>query len=197
MSFQKLNDTAAWKMLKQHADIMKRPEKHLKHLIKEESRLEKYSIKDTGMFFDFSRQRVDEKTMDLLFEFSETRGLRQQFSSMINGEKVNITEDRAALHTASRNFSKDTVFVDEKDIMPEIRRVRDKIRDFVSKVHKGEITGSTGKPFKHLVVIGIGGSYLGTEFVSKALQAYATHRIEIEYLSNVDVHNFGRIASCI
>jgi len=176
---------------------MKRPEKHLKHLIQEENRLEKYSLKDTGMFFDFSRQRVDEKAMDLLFELSETRELRQQFNSMLNGEKVNIAEDRAALHTASRNFSKDPVFIDEKDVMPEIRRVRDKIRDFVSKVHKGEITGSTGKPFKYLVIIGIGGSYLGTEFVSKALQAFANNRIEIEYLSNVDVHNFGRIVSSI
>ncbi|MFC1488632.1 glucose-6-phosphate isomerase [Thermodesulfobacteriota bacterium] len=135
--------------------------------------------------------------MDLLFELSETRNLRQQFNSMLNGEKVNTTENRAALHTASRNFSKDPVFVDEKDVMPEIRGVREKIRDFVSKVHKGDITGSTGKPFKYLVVVGIGGSYLGTEFVSKALQAFANKRFEILYLSNVDVHNFGRIESCI
>lgn len=197
MSFRKLNDTTAWKMLKQHADVIKRPEKHLKHLIREENRLEKYSVRDAGMFFDFSRQRVDEKTMDLLFELSETRELKQQFNSMLNGEKVNIAENRAALHTASRNFSKNSVFVDEKDVMPEIERVRDKIRDFASKVHKGEITGSTGKPFKYLVVIGIGGSYLGTEYVSKALQAFANKRFEIEYLSNVDIHNFGRIASCI
>jgi glucose-6-phosphate isomerase len=197
MSFRKLNDLSVWKKLRQHADIIKLPENHLKYLIKAENRIEKFSIKNAGLFFDFSRHRVDKKAMDLLFELAEERELSRQFHSMVSGVKVNTTENRAALHTASRNFSGEPVFVSEKDIMPDIINVREKIRQFVSNVHEGKIKGSTGKPFKHLVVIGIGGSYLGTEFVSNALQAFANKHIKIEYLSNVDVHNFGRIASCI
>lgn len=193
----KLNDIPAWRKLIQHAAIMKRPEKHLKHLIEEKDRLINFSLKGAGIFYDFSRQRMDDKTMDLLFDLAETRTLKQQFIAMVNGEKVNVTENRAALHTAARNFSDNPVFVDGKDVMPEIRKVRDDIREFASKVHEGKITGSTGKPFRHVVVIGIGGSYLGTEFVVQALDPLADKNIEITFLSNVDIHNFGSIASTI
>lgn len=197
MTCKKLNNTLVWKSLRQHASIMARPEKHLKNLIKEESRLERFSLKGAGIFYDFSRQRVDEKTMSLLLELAETEGLRQKFNCMVSGEKINTTEKRAALHTASRSFSEDPVFVDGRDVMPEIRRVRDDIKEFALSVHKKEITGSTGKPFKHIVVIGIGGSYLGAEFISEALRAFAVDSIEIDFLSNVDIHNFERIAGCI
>ena len=197
MTGMKLNDIPAWRKLIQHAAVMKRPEKHLKHLIVEKDRLINFSLKGAGILYDFSRQRMDDKTMDLLFELAETRKLKQQFIAMVSGEKVNVTENRAALHTAARNFSDNPVFVDGKDVMPEIRKVRDDIRDFASKVHEGKITGSTGKPFRHVVVIGIGGSYLGTEFVAQALDPPADKNIEIMFLSNVDIHNFGSIASTI
>ena len=197
MTGMKLNDIPAWRKLIQHAAVMKRPEKHLKHLIVEKDRLINFSLKGAGILYDFSRQRMDDKTMDLLFELAETRKLKQQFIAMVSGEKVNVTENRAALHTAARNFSDNPVFVDDKDVMPEIRKVRDDIRDFASKVHEGKITGSTGKPFRHVVVIGIGGSYLGTEFVAQALDQSADKNIELMFLSNVDIHNFGSIASTI
>ncbi|MCK4620343.1 MAG: glucose-6-phosphate isomerase, partial [Desulfobacterales bacterium] len=194
---QNLSSIPAWKSLKQHAENFSRPDRHLKYLIKENSRLEKFSLKCNGLFYDFSRQRVDEKAMSLLFELAEARRLKEQFISMMNGEKVNVSENRAALHTASRNFSGNSIFIDEKDVMPEIIKTRENIRKFASKVHNGKITGSTGRPFKHVVVIGIGGSYLGTEFVSRALEAFADKDIEIHFLSNVDIHNFGNIVSRI
>ncbi len=197
MSLQKLCDLPEWKKLAQQAGKMDLPEKHLKYLVKEKNRLEKFSLQGAEIFYDFSRQRVDEKAMDLLFELADARKLKESFNLMAGGEKVNTTENRAVLHTASRSFSNNSVLVDNKDVMPEIRKVRDDIKRFVSKVHNGEITGSTGKPFKHIVVIGIGGSYLGTEFVSSALHAYADKDIKIDYLSNVDTHNFGRIISYI
>ena len=156
MTGMKLNDIPAWRKLIQHAAIMKRPEKHLKHLLEEKDRLFNFSLKGAGILYDFSRQRMDDKTMDLLFELAQTRKLKQQFIAMVSGEKVNVTENRAALHTAARNFSDNPVFVDGKDVMPEIKKVRDDIREFASKVHEGKITGSTGKPFRHVVVIGIG-----------------------------------------
>ncbi len=190
-------ETPVWKNLMQHAAVMEHPEKHLKNLLNEKDRFNKFSLNCVDIFFDFSRQRVDETTMDLLFELSSTRKIKQAFNSMVNGEKVNVTENRAALHTTSRSFSDEPVLIDGKDVMHDIIRVRDEIKAFSSKVLGGEIKGSTGKPFEHIVVIGIGGSYLGPEFVSSALSVYAAENIKIHYLANVDIHNFGEIASRI
>ncbi|MGD9107443.1 MAG: glucose-6-phosphate isomerase [Desulfobacterales bacterium] len=197
MSGVKLNDIPAWKKLIRQADIMSRPEKHLKYLLEEKDRLLNFSSNGAGIFYDFSRQRIDEQTMELLLKLSDARKLKDRFAEMVCGEKVNTTENRAALHTAARNFSDNPVFVEGKDVMPEIIRVREDIKEFASQIHGGKITGSTGKPFKHMVVIGIGGSYLGTEFVARALDHLADKKIEISFLSNVDIHNFGSIASAI
>jgi len=197
MPSERINEIPVWKKLTQHAAVMDNPEKHLKNLLNEKDRFKNFSLNGADIFFDYSRQRVDETTMDLLFELSRDRKVKKTFNFMTSGEKVNVTEDRAALHTASRNFSDNSIFVDKKDVMPEIRRVKNEINEFSSKIRGGKIKGSTGKPFEHLVVIGIGGSYLGTEFVSSALEVYASENIKIHYLANVDIHNFGQIASRI
>jgi len=197
MLIQSLGDISIWKKLTGQSKVFLQPEKHLKNLVKEDSRLEKFSLKGGGIFYDFSRQRIDEKTLALLLELAEERKLKVQFQAMMSGEKVNSTENRAALHTASRDFSNNALLIDGKDVMPEIRAIRNEIKAFAEKIHSGKITGSTGKPFQHIVVIGIGGSYLGTEFVSEALGAFADKQIRIHYLANVDIHNFGKIASCI
>jgi glucose-6-phosphate isomerase len=197
MNTVKQSESPVWNRLIQRADIMDSPEKHLKHLLKDNDRIEKFSLKAADIFYDFSRQRVDEKTMDLLFELAEFKNLKQRFLEMVGGEKVNVTENRPALHTAARNFSDDPVFVNGRDVMPEIIKVRNDIKKFALHVHKEKITGSTGMPFRHVVVIGIGGSYLGTEFVANALDFLSDKNIEIMFLSNVDIHNFGKIASII
>ena len=197
MNTIKQSESQVWNQLIQHADIMNLPENHLKHLLTDNSRLEKFSLKAAGIFYDFSRQRIDEKTMDLLVELAEFKKLKQRFAEMVSGEKVNVTENRPALHTAARNFSNDPVLVDGKDVMPSIRQVRDDIKTFVSAIHEGKTTGCTGKPFNTVVVIGIGGSYLGTEFVANALHFLADKNIEMMFLSNVDIHNFGKIVSII
>jgi glucose-6-phosphate isomerase len=192
-----LNNLPEWKKLKRHATIINRRENHLKYLISEKGRMENFSLNGAGIFYDFSRQRVNAKTMELLFKLAENRGIKKQFKSMTDGEKVNNTENRAALHTASRSFSADPVFVNGKDIMPDMFSVRKKMKEFASKIHNGEIRGSTGKAFEHMVVIGIGGSYLGPEFVAAALKHLAIKKIQIHFLSNVDIHNFGEIAASI
>ncbi len=197
MTQRKHNENPTWNRLIQRADIMNLPEKHLKHLLRYNGRLEKFSLKAAGIFYDFSRQRVDEKTMDHLIELAEFRKLKQRFYDMVRGKKANVTENRPALHTAARNFSDDPVLVDGKDVMPSIRKVRNDIKTFVSTIHEGTIVGSTGKPFNTVVIIGIGGSYLGTEFVANALHALADKNMKMMFLSNVDIHNFGKIASVI
>jgi len=197
MNTVKQSESPVWGRLIQHTDVMNQPEKHLKHLLTENNRLENFSLKAAGIFYDFSRQRVDEKTMDHLIELAEFTKLKQRFDDMVSGKKVNVTETRPALHTAARNFSDDPVLVDGKDVMPSIRKVRNDIKTFVATIHAGKTTGSTGKPFNTVVVVGIGGSYLGTEFVANALHFLADKNMNMMFLSNVDIHNFGKIASII
>ncbi|MBF0226033.1 MAG: glucose-6-phosphate isomerase [Desulfobacterales bacterium] len=197
MCMTKVNELLVWNNLKQYSDEMNTPAKHLKNLIKEPDRLKNFCIKDGGILFDFSRQRVDKKVMELLFELAEKTDVQKKFSDMAKGAIVNTTEKRAALHTATRSSSNEPLFVDGIDIIPEMNRVKKEFKEFSEKIHSGEIKGSAGKPFKHIVVIGIGGSYLGAEFVSTALCSYADKGINIHYLANVDIHDFGRIASQI
>jgi glucose-6-phosphate isomerase len=197
VTFKKNPNPSYIEKLIKHAASINRPENHLKNLIKADGRIENYSIHGANIFYDYSRQRVDKDTMTLLFELAEEKQLNQQFNDMMTGQKVNVTENRAALHTALRDFSNNPVYVDGDDIMPEIQKVRNEIKEFSAKVREGSITGSTQKPFKYIVVIGIGGSYLGTEFVSTSLNMFADSNIKIHYLSNADIHNFGEIISKI
>lgn len=182
-----------WKKLEKQTYILNQPEKHLRWLLDHPDRLSHFSCSTTGFFYDFSRQRADGTTLSLLLELAEERDLLQQFNAMVSGAIVNRTENRAALHTASRNFTDQPVLLDSADVMPEIRQIRESVKEFSDKVHTGLLTGSTGKPFQHMVVIGIGGSYLGTAFVSEALDAYADKGMKIHYLANVDSHNFGAV----
>jgi glucose-6-phosphate isomerase len=183
----------AWQKLIDHARTINQPENHLGKLIQDPRRISDFSLKTEHFFFDFSRQRVTPQTLSFLMELAKERNLQDQFAQMCSGAMVNVTEKRAALHTASRSFSDQPVFSDGTDIMPEIRKIRSDIQAFSDAVRNGKIVGSTGKAFRHIVVIGIGGSYLGTEFVSEALTAFSDGKIAIHYLANVDIHNFGQL----
>ncbi|MEE4359816.1 MAG: glucose-6-phosphate isomerase [Desulfococcaceae bacterium] len=196
MSIQ-VRELKVWEKLMRTAEVFSRPEKHLRHIIRDKERFKHFSVKGGGIFFDFSRQRLDSSVMPLLFSLAEERNIKARFAAMMKGEKVNNTEKRAALHTASRSFSDKSLYLDGEDVLPEIKRIRQKIRLFSEKVRQGEIRGCSGKRFRHLVVIGIGGSYLGTQFVSRALDAYADREMQIHFLANVDIHNFACVASRI
>ncbi len=176
---------------------MSRPEMHLKHLTADPRRLPDFSLSGKDFFYDFSRQRVDQPAMDLLKELAEAREIMEKIHAMADGAIVNTTENRAALHTAARDFSEKPLVVDDMDVPSEIRRVRDEIKAFSEAVHNHTLVGDTGKPFRHVVVIGIGGSYLGTECVARALEAMADKGITLHFLANVDIHNFGRVVECI
>jgi glucose-6-phosphate isomerase len=188
-----LTELPIWRKLSAQVLEMNRSENHLKHLIQHSERLTDFSIKTDKFLYDFSRQRVNGETMALLFDLAQERNLSAQFNNMISGTKVNLTENRAALHTASRNFSDQPLLMDGHDVMPEIRRIRADMKAFSEKVHNGNIVGTTGKAFEHIVVIGIGGSYLGTAFLSEALKAFSEKKMTLHYLANVDIHNFGQI----
>ena len=180
-----------------HAQRLQAPAYHLRHLIENEHRLSTFSASGGGLFYDYSRQRVDQNVIRLLLELSEAAGVRERFAEMAAGKKVNVTEDRAALHMAARSDSDEPVIVDGRDVMPDLKRIRKQIRLFTEKIHSGADTGSGGLTVKHVVVVGIGGSYLGTEFVACALEAFADRGISLDFLANVDIHNFGNIWSRI
>lgn len=170
---------------------------HLKNLIQEKNRLENFSLKIDEFFYDFSKQRVNDIiTKELINLAKETRA-KEKFSKMVSGQIVNVTENRAALHTATRDFTHDHLLLDDLDVICEINRVNKQIKLFSKKVHANEIKGSTGKSFTDAVVIGIGGSYLGCEFVYTALKQSIDPLIDLHFLPNVDIDNFGQVIKAI
>lgn len=183
--------------LTKHALVINDNGHHLRHLVQADHRLVDFSVTGSGLFFDYSRQRVDDASMQLMFELADAAKVMDRFAAMAAGEKVNVTENRAALHMAGRSFSDVPVKLDGRDILPDLKKVREQIRSFTQAVHGGDITGSAGRRFKHVVVVGIGGSYLGTEFVASALEAFADKGVSLYFLANVDIHNFGSIWSRI
>ncbi len=196
MTYQS-DEADAWRSLGSHAERMDAPENHLSFLMAKENRFAECTVTGGGILYDYSRQRVDRDVMASLIGLAKNRGLMQQFLDMTRGKTVNRSENRAALHTAARDFSGREITVNGVDVAAEVRRVREEMREFAHKVHSGSLTGTTGKRFEHVVVIGIGGSYLGTEFVAKALEGAADKGVSLHFLSNVDIDCFGAIARVI
>jgi len=186
-----------WEALEARAQEFESPEKHLKQLISQPERLAAFSLSAAGLFYDFSRQRLDENTLKLLYALAKDAGAGDRFRSMLQGATVNRSENRAALHTACRDLSPDSILVDGTDIKPALHNVNQQVARFADDIHAGRLTGVGGRPFRHVVVIGIGGSYLGTQFLAHALRHRADKGLKLHFLSNVDSHNFGEIASTI
>jgi len=185
--FPKINPTAtpSWQALQQHFEQMKNV--HMKELFAADAnRFDKFSIRTGDILFDYSKNIITEKTLQLLLELANDCQLPEAIKAMYAGEKINDTEKRAVLHTALRNFSSNPVFFEGKDVMPEIKAVLEQMRTFCSKVHSGEWTGYTGKKIKYIVNIGIGGSDLGPVMVTEALKPYWVDGIQTYFVSNVD-----------
>ncbi|MGD9188515.1 MAG: glucose-6-phosphate isomerase, partial [Desulfobacteraceae bacterium] len=197
MKTPRLNRLDVHAKLQAHADAMRQPDKHLRRLIDEPNRLDSFSKIGAGLYFDYSRQRLDPHTLELLVTAAKELDLLKRFEQMCRAEKINVTEQRAVLHTAARSQRTEPILLDGRDVAPELAEVRKAIQKFSTQIHGGSITGSTDKPFRDVVVVGIGGSYLGTEFVATALSSGSEPRMRLHYLSNVDIHNFGDIATNI
>lgn len=182
----------AFQNLKTLSQSFKNRKTHLKNLIKDEKRLVHFSLKEKGLFYDFSKQKITSDIKKELINLAIETNAKQKFSDMMSGEIVNATENRAALHTATRDFSNESIFYKSNDVLRPIKDVNRKIEDCVNKIHQKTIQGSTGKDFTDAVVIGIGGSYLGCDFVYTALKHYQNPLINIHFLPNVDIDNFGQ-----
>lgn len=161
-------------------------QKSLKDLFQEDpARFDKFSTYLNDLLFDYSKNRIDEQTMALLFQLARECQLKDAMEAMFNGEKINETEGRQVLHTALRNQSENPVMVDGQDVMPEVRAVLDRMKAFSERVISGEWKGFTGREISDVVNIGIGGSDLGPVMVTEALKSYKT-RLNVHFVSNVD-----------
>ncbi len=188
-----LSDLNIYKELKHLSNVFKEKKSHLKNLIQKKDRLGKFSLKKNNFFYDFSKQRINEDVLNQLLDLSRATNAKQMFKQMVSGKIVNKTEERAALHTATRDFTQDTILLNEIDIKSDIRLVNEQIKAFSNKIHNKKITSDTGKQFTHAVVIGIGGSYLGCEFAYNAIKHVIDPKVELYFLPNVDIDNFGQI----
>ncbi len=149
-------------------------------------RFAKYSIKFKDMLLDYSKNRITDETLNLLFDLARQAKVEDWRDKMFAGEKINTTEGRAVLHTALRNRSNRPIFVDGKNVMPDIHAELEKMRLFSEKVRGGEWLGYSGKPITDVVNIGIGGSDLGPNMVCRALSPYAKKDLRVHFVSNVD-----------
>jgi glucose-6-phosphate isomerase len=149
-------------------------------------RFNKYSLHLNDILFDYSKNRINEKTLPLLVELAKHCQLETKIQAMFSGAKINTTEHRAVLHTALRNRSNRPVFVDGQDVMPGINKVLANMRSFCQRVRSGEWKGYTDKAITDVVNIGIGGSSLGPKMVSAALAPYSLPTLNVHYVSNID-----------
>lgn len=181
----RLTDLPAWKALKAHhrevADLSMR-----ELFAADPGRFEKFSRRWDEFLFDYSKNRITEETLPLLFDLALQVGLGARIEAMFRGRRINRTEDRAVLHVALRNRDGRPMPVDGVDVMPKVRAVLDKMRAFSEEVRSGRWFGFTGKAMTDVVNIGIGGSDLGPLMVCEALKHYAHPGLRVHFVSNVD-----------
>lgn len=176
--------TKAWKALLSHYRATKDvPIKEL--FARDGERGKKFSVNWGDFRVDYSKNRVDETTLALLFDLARECGLDQAMEAQFQGRPINQTEGRAVMHTALRAPEGATIVLDGQDIVAEVHRVRRKVRDFAQGVISGQRKGYTGKAFTDVVNIGIGGSDLGPVMVTEALKFYKNH-LKVHFVSNVD-----------
>ncbi len=179
------SNTQAWFLLTKHHDEMRNT--LMKRLFNDDvDRFKKFSIRFKDLLFDYSKNIITQKTLQLLLQLAEDCKVKEGIEKMFSGDKINETENRSVLHTALRNFSGEPMMSDDKDVMPDVHRVQEQMKTFCKKIHTGEWKGYSGKKIKYIVNIGIGGSDLGPVMVTEALKPYWIEGIQAYFVSNVD-----------
>ncbi|MDN7133902.1 glucose-6-phosphate isomerase [Halomonas sp. MC140] len=158
-------------------------------------RFEKMSLRVGGLFLDYSKNHVSDEVLAKLIELADHSALVQRRAQMFSGDIINVTENRPVLHTALRNLSDEPVYVDGEDVMPEITRTREQIKQFSETVRSGEWKGYSGRPIKDVVNIGIGGSDLGPNMAVRALLKYRHPEMHFHFVSNVDGTHIQKVLS--
>src|SRR5450756_616594 len=184
-----LTQRPAWKALATHHKAVKKL--HLRKLFAADpKRGERLTASTSGLFLDYSKNRVTDKTLQLLVKLANESGLRARIEAMFTGEKINLTENRAVLHVALRAPKNATILVDGKNVVPDVHAVLEKLAGFAHRIRGGEWKGFTGKRIKNIVNVGIGGSDLGPVMAYEALRSYSDRSLTFRFVSNVDGIDF-------
>jgi glucose-6-phosphate isomerase len=185
-----LTSLKAWKDLKAHAREVASLE--LRTLFADDpKRGERMTAEAAGLFLDYSKNRVTDETLKILFALAEESKLREHTEAMFTGQKINITEKRAVLHVALRAPKGQSIVVDGEDVVPKVHEVLDRMAAFCDRVRSGEWKGHTGRRIKNVVNIGIGGSDLGPVMAYEALKHYSDRAMTFCFVSNVDSTDFA------
>lgn len=189
-TIQPLTKRRAWTALE--ANHKKIQATDLKKLFAEDSkRGERLVLEAAGIYFDYSKNLINDETMQLLVELARESGVQSRRDAMFRGEKINITENRAVLHVALRAPKDATILVDGQDVVPEVHAVLDKMADFSNRVRSGAWQGHTGKRIRNVINVGIGGSDLGPVMAYEALKFYSDRNMTFRFVSNVDGTDFA------
>src|SRR6516165_4766457 len=173
-----LTQRPAWKALAAHHKKVSKL--HLRQLFAaDKKRGEQFTAVGAGLFLDYSKNRINAETLKRLVRLAKESGLRERMHAMFRGEKINLTENRAVLHVALRAPKSAKIFVDGKDIVPDVHAVLDRMAAFARRVRSGKWKGHTGKPIKNVVNIGIGGSDLGPVMAYEALKHYSRREMTV------------------
>ena len=180
-----LTDRPTWKSLAEHSKEIEGL--HLRDLFAQNgSRAERFTAEGAGLYLDYSKNRITETTLDLLLQLARETDLKARIDAMFGGERINITENRAVLHTALRAPRDAVIKVDGTNIVPAVHQVLDKMEKFSNRIRTGEWKGYTGKRIRNVVNIGIGGSDLGPVMAYEALRHYTDRSLTFRFVSNVD-----------
>jgi glucose-6-phosphate isomerase len=180
---------SAWTALASH--YKKVSKLHLRDLFAQDpTRGERLSVEAVGLYLDYSKNRITNETLKLLLKLADEAGVKSRMEAMFSGEKINVTEKRAVLHTALRAPKDATILVDGKNVVPEVHAVLGRMADFSNRVRSGEWKGHTGKRIRNVINIGIGGSDLGPVMAYEALRYYSERSMTFRFVSNVDGTDF-------
>jgi glucose-6-phosphate isomerase len=187
------NDRPAWKALEDHHKKVR--ELHLRDLFSADpKRGDRMTAEGVGVFLDYSKNRITDETLKLLFQLAEESGLRARIEAMFRGEKINVTENRAVLHVALRAPRGTSIVVDGENVVPKVHAVLDKMAGFCNRVRSGEWKGHTGKRIRNVINVGIGGSDLGPVMAYEALKYYSDRAMTFRFVSNIDGTDFAEAA---
>ena len=180
---------SAWRALASH--YRKIREVHLRKFFADDPlRGQRMTAEGVGIYLDYSKNRVTDQTIKLLIQLAAESGLQARIDAMFRGEKINITENRAALHVALRAPRRASVFVDGENVVPRVHAVLDRMTQFCNRVRSGEWKGHTGKRIRNIVNIGIGGAALGPVMAYEALRTYSDRTIAFRFIANIDSSDF-------
>ncbi|MBF6569549.1 MAG: glucose-6-phosphate isomerase [Candidatus Binataceae bacterium] len=184
-----LTSRPSWKALQKHFDQIR--ELHLRAMFADDpGRGDRFAVEAEGLYLDYSKHRVTGETMRLLTGLAEETGLRGRIEAMFSGEKINLTEKRAVLHTALRAPRGATIMVDGENVVPRVHEVLDRMADFARRIRDGSWQGHTGKRIRNVINVGIGGSDLGPVMAYEALRFYSDRALTVRFVSNVDATDF-------